>query len=108
VIAPALLPFIPFRSFAAKGALAGAVLLAPSLLRIDQLFCGSMVLAAAVLLFYITLASFLALNFTGCTPFTNISGVKREMRFAVPAYLAACGVSAILLIIFKACEWGLL
>jgi len=108
VITPVLLPFIPFRSFAAKGALAGAVLLAPLLLRIDLLFCGSMFLAFAMLLFFIALATFLALNFTGCTPFTNISGVKKEMRFAVPAYLAACGVAAILLIIFKAREWGLL
>jgi hypothetical protein len=108
VITPLLLPFIPFRSFAAKGALAGAIMLAPSLCWIDRVYCGSVFLAAAALLFFVTLASYLALNFTGCTPFTNISGVKKEMRFAVPAYLAACGISAVLLVIFKIQEWGLL
>ena len=108
VVTPLLLPIIPFRSFAAKGALAGAVLLAPLLFFIDQFFCGSIFLASSVLLFFIVLASYLALNFTGCTPFTNISGVKKEMRFAVPAYLTACGISAVLLLIFKVQEWGLL
>jgi hypothetical protein len=65
-------------------------------------------LTAAVILFFMTISSYLALNFTGCTPFTNMSGVKKEMRFAVPAYLTACAVAAVLLIIFKLKEWGLL
>jgi hypothetical protein len=59
-------------------------------------------------LFLITLISYCALNFTGCTPFTNISGVKREMRYAVPIYLGSCGISAVLLVIFKIQEWGIL
>ncbi|MDD5673532.1 MAG: mercury methylation corrinoid protein HgcA [Chitinivibrionales bacterium] len=107
-LAPILLPVIPFRSFALKGALLGAVLLAPFFYLINRAFCGSIILATAVFVFFTTLSSYCALNFTGCTPFTNISGVKKEMRIAVPSYLSACGISAILLVIFKLQELGIL
>jgi hypothetical protein len=106
VITPLFLPFIPFRSFAAKGAVAGAVMLSPLFYFKDHYFLGSTTLAAGAILFFTAVSSYLALNFTGCTPFTSMSGVKKEMRFAVPAYLAACGIAAVLLIIFKLQEWG--
>jgi len=84
---PALLPWIPWRSFAAKGALAG-------------LFGGIAVLllwwgkAAAldsvgVLLFSMAVGSYLGMNFTGSTPFTSPSGVEKEMRQALPLQVAA-------------------
>ena len=106
IITPVLLPFIPFRSFAAKGALAGAVMVSPLFYFKEHYFLGSTTLAAGAVLFFIAVSSYLALNFTGCTPFTNMSGVKKEMRFAVPAYLAACGIAAVLLILYKLKEWG--
>jgi hypothetical protein len=106
VITPLFLQFIPFRSFAAKGALAGAVMLSPLFYFKDHYFLGSTALAAAAILFFTAVSSYLALNFTGCTPFTNMSGVKKEMRFAVPAYLAACGITVVLLVIYKLQEWG--
>jgi acetyl-CoA decarbonylase/synthase complex subunit gamma len=108
ILTPILLPFIPFRSFAAKGALTGAIVLSPLLFFVKQFFLGSTLLAVAVILFFTAVSSYLALNFTGCTPFTSMSGVKKEMRFAVPAYLAACGITAVLLIVFKLQEWGVL
>jgi hypothetical protein len=108
VITPVLLPLIPFRSFAAKGALAGAVVLLPSLYFVERFFLGNSILIAAVVLFFTAVSSYCALNFTGCTPFTSMSGVKKEMSFAVPAYLAACGMTAVLLIIFKLQELRLL
>lgn len=108
ILTPILLPFIPFRSFAAKGAFTGAIVLSPLLFFVEQFFLGSTLLAAAAVLFFTAVSSYLALNFTGCTPFTSMSGVKKEMRFAVPAYLAACGITAVLLIVFKLQEWGVL
>jgi hypothetical protein len=108
VLVPVLLPWIPFRGFAAKGALIGAIAMLPALFFTDSFFPGSYFLACAVVLFFITVISFLALNFTGCTPFTNISGVKKEMRIAVPSYLTACAVSFIFIVLFKLREWGLL
>jgi acetyl-CoA decarbonylase/synthase complex subunit gamma len=40
-------------------------------------------------------AAFLAMNFTGSSTYTSISGVKREMKWAVPMEitLAAAGLS---------------
>ena len=40
--------------------------------------------AAATLLLVSAVSSFLALNFTGSTPYTSRSGVKREMRLSMP------------------------
>ena len=108
VVTPVLLPFIPFRSFAVKGALAGAVMMAPLFFFKEHYFLGSTTLAAGAILFFIAVSSYLALNFTGCTPFTNMSGVKKEMRFAVPAYCAACGIALVLLAGYKLQEWGVL
>ena len=34
-------------------------------------------------------SSFLAMNFTGATPFTSPSGVEKEMRKAIPAQAGA-------------------
>ncbi len=47
--------------------------------------------ALALILLTVTLSSYLAMNFTGCTPFTSPSGVEKEMRKAIPLQsVAAC------------------
>ena len=108
ILTPVLLPWIPFRSFAAKGAIVGTLVLAPLLRFIDRFFCNSALLASATIVFFVALSSYLALNFTGCTTFTSMSGVKKEMRIAVPLYITACGIAAVLLVIFKLQEWRIL
>jgi hypothetical protein len=108
VVTPIVLPVILFRSFAIKGALAGVAALAPFLAFHEQLFGPGWPLATAVTLFSVTIASYLALNFTGCTTFTGMSGVKKEMRIAIPAYIVACAISAVLVIVYKLMEWGFL
>lgn len=81
-----LLPYLPFRAFAAKGAVVGlpmtAVLLLlrgggdiSALVRLESL---------AWLLMATALAAFLAMNFTGSSTYTSLSGVRREMRWALP------------------------
>jgi len=39
----------------------------------------------AAILMLLPVAAFAALNFTGATPFTSRSGVKKELRYAMPA-----------------------
>jgi len=80
--APALLPWIPARSFALKGAITGFVCgLGIILIFLSALnFWG----ALALLLCSTAISSFLAMNFTGSTPFTSPSGVEKEMRKAIP------------------------
>jgi hypothetical protein len=38
--------------------------------------------------------SYLAMNFTGTTPFTSPSGVEKEMRRAIPLQILALVVAA--------------
>lgn len=92
VATPALLPWIPGTAFAFKGALAGLA----AGLGIVGLFRFSVtgLSAAALVLCTTALSSFLAMNFTGSTPFTSPSGVEKEMRRAIPLQLAAVVVSA--------------
>jgi acetyl-CoA decarbonylase/synthase complex subunit gamma len=94
VVAPLLLPWLPNRSFSVKGAAlggAGGVLL--------YLIFGPgwrWSETVALLLALPAVAGFFALNFTGSTPFTSPSGVKREMRLALP--VMACALLAAALV----------
>jgi len=88
-VVPALLPWLPGRAFAVKGTIAGAAV--ALLLLIALGIGGSVSFGAAVALLLLAMASssFLAMNFTGSTPFTSPSGVEKEMRRAIPLQLAA-------------------
>ena len=44
-------------------------------------------------------SSYLAMNFTGSTPFTSLSGVEREMRRGLPVQLLAVGAAAVLWVV---------
>jgi hypothetical protein len=50
-----------------------------------------------VALIFITMAisSYLAMNFTGSTPFTSPSGVEKEMRQAIPVQAGAVVVALV-------------
>lgn len=93
ILTPILLPWIPGRAFAFKGALTG---LAVSL--IGLLLFGSTLGktdSLALLLGLPAAASFVAMNFTGSTTFTSPSGVEKEMKKAIPLQalaLLAAGV----------------
>ena len=86
VASPILLPWLPGRAFSLKGlwpGLAGAALLwglwsAPA---DAELLAWCLAVPA--------LSSFLAMNFTGASTYTSLSGVKKEMRRAVPLQIAA-------------------
>ena len=82
IAAPALLPWIPVRSFALKGAITGFVCGIGIILIFHSAlnFWG----ALALLLCSTAISSFLAMNFTGSTPYTSPSGVEKEMRKAIP------------------------
>ncbi|MCX8116963.1 MAG: mercury methylation corrinoid protein HgcA [Desulfobacterota bacterium] len=91
VLTPVLLPWLPGRAFSVKGALMGGVTAFPFLwLRWGHTaaWSGSME-KVAWLLIIPALSAFLAMNFTGASTFTSLSGVKKEMRWAVPFQVAA-------------------
>jgi acetyl-CoA decarbonylase/synthase complex subunit gamma len=91
VLTPALLPVLPGRSFAVMGAVTGAVLGAVFAWLWPFGWPGGF--SAGVL--SVSACSFLGLMFTGCTPYTSASGVRSEMRWALPVQgvLAVVGLA---------------
>ena len=47
----------------------------------------------ALFIFSVTISSYLAMNFTGSTPFTSPSGVEKEMKRYIPIQLAGLVIS---------------
>lgn len=84
---PVLLPWLPGRWFSVKGILPG--LAAALLARTGRGPFGK----AGLGLLTVAGSSFLALEFTGATPFTGPSGVSRELLKTAPAYAAALAIS---------------
>jgi acetyl-CoA decarbonylase/synthase complex subunit gamma len=97
VIAPILLPWLPGRSFAFKGAAAGIAWSALYYLLADGSGWGLSVTIAAFLTLPV-ISAFYTLNFTGCTNFTSRSGVKKEMRIGIPIMGVSLAVGVLLLV----------
>ena len=93
VLTPLLLPWLPGKAFSSKGAIVGGVLAGLAVL----LFGKSLgaVHAFPVLLALPAISSFVAMNFTGATPFTSPSGVEKEMRRAMPVQAALASIAII-------------
>lgn len=103
ILAPLLLPWLPGRAFAVKGIVTGAAMagLFP-FLRITAFSVSAGVMeSVAWILLITTISSYLAMKFTGCSTFTSLSGVKKEMRWAVPFQLSATALGIVLLAIAR-------
>lgn len=96
VLTPILLPWVPGRSFAVKGMITGLVWCLAFFLLADGIRWSPATTIASFLALP-AISAFYALNFTGCTGFTSRSGVKKEMRIAIP--IAGCALLASLLIL---------
>ncbi len=91
---PALLPWLPGRPFSLKGAWVGLALAVGVMLyalRHGEAFQGVPVVVAWLFLIP-AVTSFIAMNFTGSSTYTSLSGVRKEMRTAVPVQISAASV----------------
>jgi len=93
---PLLLPWMPFHDFSANGFLLGGIValacvwgLWPGAMPLDWVLALRMV---GLLLGLPPVTAYLAMNFTGATPITSPSWVRREMK----RYIPLMAVSAIL------------
>jgi len=78
VLAAALLPWLPGRAFSFKGGFLGVVV---------GLFFAyglNIYVSLALILFIAAISAYLTLNYTGCSTFTSVAGVKKEVRIALP------------------------
>ena len=91
-----LLPWLPGRAFSEKGAFAGIIpMLGLVLLRsLHPEIFHNWLSFASWLLFFPAVSSFIGMNFTGSSTYTSLSGVKKEMRIALPVQIGAavCGL----------------
>jgi acetyl-CoA decarbonylase/synthase complex subunit gamma len=97
VLGPALLPWLPGRSFSFKGAVAGAAMFLVSLLA-GRAGSSPVEIASWAFLF-VSIASFCVMNLTGASTYTSLSGVKKEMRVAVPLQITAAAAGIVLWLI---------
>jgi acetyl-CoA decarbonylase/synthase complex subunit gamma len=86
VLTPLLLPWVPGRAFSVKGFLLGLVM-AAILASLRFNMAGSLPGLLEILSWFFlvpALSGYLGMNFTGASTYTSLSGVKREMHWAVP------------------------
>jgi hypothetical protein len=93
VLTPLLLPWIPFRRFSLKGLLISWI--AATGLLYFQLLGSSIIENISWFLIMGSLSSFLAMNFTGSSTFTSLSGVQKEMKLALPLQIGAAALGLI-------------
>lgn len=98
VLSPALLPWLPGRALSLKGTWIGIAFLAATagFLWANEIAPTSWVSAAAWCLIIPVTASFAAMGYTGTTTYTSLSGVRREMRIAVPIQATAAILGGVL------------
>jgi len=97
VLATLFLPWTPFRAFALKGAFWGLVVTFA-----NTLFWNVSIMEFLSLGFLnVSIASFMTMNFTGSSTYTSLSGVQKEMKWALPIQLIFACIGFILFILSK-------
>lgn len=92
--APLLLPWLPGRSFSFKGFTTGILFFAISFF--VALRGVPLLETSAWFLLISAFSSFLTMNFTGASTYTSLSGVKKEMRYAVPLQITSASIGILL------------
>jgi acetyl-CoA decarbonylase/synthase complex subunit gamma len=98
VLTPLLLPYLPGRAFALKGfflSILGVISLLVVFGGGAMTWPGILERLAWVLLVP-ALTAFLAMNFTGASTYTSLSGVKKEMRWALPLEIGGASLGLVL------------
>ena len=97
VLTPVLLPYLPGRAFALKGfflSILGVVFLLVVFGGGGMNWAGILERLAWVLLVP-SLTAFLAMNFTGASTYTSLSGVKKEMHWALPLEIGGASLGLV-------------
>jgi hypothetical protein len=106
VLFPILLPWLPTPNFSTKGFILGALVALPFAMAVllGNARSLSWVLAGYASVYVLSMApvtAYVALNFTGSTPFTSRTGVRREIFTYVPPMAWMLGGAIVLGIILS-------
>ena len=98
VLTPILLPWLPGRAFSVKGATLGLITAIILTAFRGGNFSDWAFRAETVAWFLLVpaITAYLAMDFTGASTYTSLSGVKKEMKWAVPLEIVA-GATGLLL-----------
>jgi acetyl-CoA decarbonylase/synthase complex subunit gamma len=98
VLTPVLLPWLPGRAFSLKGLTLGllAAVILTVVCGVDWVTTTGRLEVIAWLLLIPAVSAYLAMNFTGASTYTSLSGVKKEMRWALPLQIGAGIIGLIL------------
>jgi hypothetical protein len=99
IITPLLLPWLPGRQFSFKGFYSGVVV--STILFLFRMTGVNIFEIVAWFLIIPAISSFMAMNFTGSSTFTSLSGVKKEMKLAIPLQIVFSAFGIILLVISR-------
>jgi hypothetical protein len=99
ILTPLLLPYIPGRRFSFKGFLTGfLVFLSLVLLK----SAGNDYMEIVSWFFIITtVSSFMAMNWTGSSTYTSLSGVKKEMKVSIPLQIGFALIGIVIQVVGK-------
>jgi hypothetical protein len=98
VLTPILLPWLPGRAFSVKGVTLGLItaIILTAFRTGDFSDWAFRIEILAWFLLVPTITAYLAMDFTGASTYTSLSGVKKEMKWAVPLEIVA-GAAGLLL-----------
>ena len=99
VITPMLLPYIPGRHFSLKGFFSGALVFA--ILAFMKVGSDKFIGIISWFLVITAISSFLAMNFTGSSTYTSLSGVKKEMKISLPFQIGFALIGIVLQVVGK-------
>jgi CO dehydrogenase/acetyl-CoA synthase delta subunit len=91
VLTPLFLPWLPGRSFSFKGLIPGVLTASAFVVfrwRVWDTWEGRLEIVACFF-FIMAISAYLAMKFTGSSTYTSLSGVKKEMRRALPLQIGA-------------------
>lgn len=106
VLFPILLPHLPTKDYSTKGLLLGFVLSLPfAAYQLMALSSGEWQRYASALAFLLVMppvTAYLALNFTGSTPFPSRTGVRKEIYTYIPVMAVMFAIGILLLAVMTA------
>jgi hypothetical protein len=99
VLTPMFLPYIPARAFSLKGFYTGLLIYLTLLL--SGLTGNNIFETVSWFLIISAISSFTAMNFTGSSTYTSLSGVKKEMKISLPLQIGSAFTGIVLMVIGK-------
>ena len=101
ILTPVFLPVLTARAFASKG----VYLIIPVFIVMFQFFpefkAVSLIEKISWLLIMAPISSFFAMNFTGASTYTSLSGVRKEMKYAVPLQIISFVIGFLLWVVSR-------